>query len=125
MTEVLFTDRELDVMGVLWENGPSTVAEVRDRLVDDLAYTTVLTILRTLEEKGHVEHEEEGRAYRYRAGVEQGKAQESALKRLKRKLFAGSTEHLLTHLVSDRALTEEELERIREMLNERLGDSDR
>ena len=62
--EVTFTDRELDVMGVLWERGPSTVTEVREGLADELAYTTVLTVLRVLEEKGHVGHEEEGRAPR-------------------------------------------------------------
>ena len=62
MGEAVFTDRELDIMDVLWEHGPSTVADVRDRLPVDLAYTTVLTILRTLEEKGHVGHESEGRA---------------------------------------------------------------
>ena len=50
--QISFTDRELDAMAVLWEHGPSTVAEVRDRIADDLAYTTVLTVLRTLEEKG-------------------------------------------------------------------------
>ena len=57
-----FTDRELDVMAVLWERGPSTVAEVREHLEDRLAYTTVLTVLRTLEAKGFVSHEEEGDA---------------------------------------------------------------
>ena len=51
--EISFTERELDVMGVLWEEGSATVAEVRERLADDLAYTTVLTVLRTLEEKGY------------------------------------------------------------------------
>ena len=55
-----FTDRELDVMAVLWDRGPSTVAEVREHLEDALAYTTVLTVLRTLETKGFVSHEEEG-----------------------------------------------------------------
>jgi BlaI family transcriptional regulator, penicillinase repressor len=69
---IQFTDRELDVMGVLWEQGASTVAEVRAALKDDLAYTTVLTILRTLEDKGYVAHEEEGRAHRYRPLVEKG-----------------------------------------------------
>ena len=67
--EVQFTDRELDVMNVLWEEGPATVAQVQAQLADALAYTTVLTILRTLEEKGHVGHEEAGRAYRYHARV--------------------------------------------------------
>ncbi len=121
MGDVSFTDRELDVMAVLWECGPSTVADVRDRLTDPLAYTTVLTILRTLEDKGHVGHEEEGRAYRYHALVEQGEAQGSALDHLTRKLFAGSTELLMTHLVADRELSDDELARIRRLLDERLG----
>ena len=93
---VAFTDRELDVMAVLWERGPSTVAEVRQALDDDLAYTTVLTVLRTLEDKGHVAHREEGRAYRYHATVAREAAGESALRRLLGKLFAGSPELLLT-----------------------------
>lgn len=121
MGDVVFTDRELDIMAVLWEHGPSTVADVRERLRDRLAYTTVLTILRTLEEKGHVGHEEEGRAYRYHPLVERDEAQGSALDHLTRKLFAGSTELLMTHLVAERDLTDEELERIRRLLDDRLG----
>src|SRR5688500_5541382 len=62
---ISFTDRELDVMAVLWERGSATVAEVRERLPDELAYTTVLTVLRTLEEEGHVEHRGEGKAHGY------------------------------------------------------------
>lgn len=121
MDNVVFTDRELDVMAVLWDLGPSTVAHVRDGLADDLAYTTVLTILRTLEEKGHVAHDEEGRAYRYRALVERGQARVSALDRLRTKLFSGSTELLLSHLVADQDLSDDELERIKGLLDERLG----
>ena len=60
-----FTDRELDVMSVLWDLGDATVTEVRQRLADKLAYTTVLTVLRTLEQKGYVDHTGEGRAHRY------------------------------------------------------------
>jgi predicted transcriptional regulator len=67
--DVSLTNRETDVMRVLWDLGPSVVAEVRDRLADNLAYTTVLTILRTLEAKGYVGHEEEGRVHRYFAAV--------------------------------------------------------
>jgi len=118
--QISFTDRELDVMAVLWEHGPSTVAEVRDRIVDDLAYTTVLTILRTLEEKGYVGHEEEGRAYRYFPVVAREEAGTSALRRLVGKIFAGSPELLLTQLVSDRGLGRDELERMRRLLDERL-----
>ena len=119
--ETLFTDRELDIMTVLWDLGPSTVAEVRDHLKDPLAYTTVLSLLRTMEEKGQVSHVEEGRAFRYRALVERGDARVSAVNRITRKLFGGSPELLLSHLVADQGLSEEEMERIKRLLEERLG----
>ena len=118
--EISFTERELDVMGVLWDLGGATVAEVRDRLADELAYTTVLTVLRTLEEKGYVGHVEEGKAYRYHPLVERQAAGASVLRRITRKLFKDSPELLLTHLVSDRGLTGEELERMRRLLDDRL-----
>ncbi len=118
--DVSFTERELDVMDVLWELGEATVAEVRERLADELAYTTVLTVLRTLEEKGYVGHTEEGKAYRYHPCVERQAAGRSALRRLTRKLFRNSPELLLTHLVSDRGLSEDDLRRMRDLLDERL-----
>jgi predicted transcriptional regulator len=122
--EISFTDRELDVMGVLWDTGGATVAEVRERLHDDLAYTTVLTVLRTLEEKGHVSHIEEGKAHRYHPLVERQAAGTSALKRMLRKLFKNSPELLLTQLVSDRGLSDDELRRMKQMLDERLGEEE-
>ena len=119
--DVSFTERELDVMAVLWDRSGATVAEVQASLSDDLAYTTVLTVLRTLEEKGHVGHEEgEGRAYRYVPKVDRAAAGESALKRLVGKVFGGSPELLLTHLVAQRSLTPDQLERMRRLLDERL-----
>src|SRR5687768_1046162 len=124
--EVSFTERELDVMDVLWETRTATVAEVRELLADDLAYTTVLTVLRTLEEKGYVGHEEEGRAHRYFPRVERQAAGRSALSRMLRKLFKDSPEMLLTHLVSDRRVSDEELRRMRRLLDERLeGEEER
>lgn len=120
--DISFTERELDVMGVLWDQGGGTVAEVRERLQDALAYTTVLTVLRTLEEKGYVGHVEEGKAYRYLPLVERQAAGSSVLKRMMRKLFKDSPELLLTHLVSDRGLSDDELRRMRRLLEERLED---
>lgn len=115
-----FTDRELDVMTVLWERGASTVAEVRERLDDPLAYTTVLSVLRTLEAKGYVDHAEEGRAHRYRALVAREAAGRSALRRLLGTVFGGSPELLLTNLVESRGADPAELERLRAVL-ERHG----
>lgn len=125
MDEIQFTPRELDVMAVLWEQGPCTVAEVQKALADDLAYTTVLTVLRILEEKGYVAHTPEGRAHRYRPLVEQRVAGGSALRRVLDRLFGGSPELLLTGLVEDEELTEEDLERLRDLLNARLKEGDR
>ena len=116
--DVQFTDREIDVMEVLWERGPCLVAEVRAALRDELAYTTVLTILRTLEQKGYVKHEEEGRVHRYAAAVKENAARKSALQHLKGKLFKGSAELLFTHLVSDQKLSAEQIKRMRELLAE-------
>ena len=121
--QISFTDRELDVMSVLWDVGPATVAEVRERIADDLAYTTVLTILRTLEQKGYVSHTEDGRAHRYKPLVKREVAGRTALRRLVEKVFDGSPELLLTQLVSDKNLSDEELRRLRKLLAERLREN--
>ena len=118
--EIVLYDRELEVMQVLWDKGSATVAEVRDALVDRMAYTTVLTVLRRLEDKGYVGHEEDGRAHRYHALVESHQVQESALDRLTRRLFQGSPELLLTHLVSHRKLSEAQLRRLRDLVEDQL-----
>src|SRR5690242_1094978 len=109
-------------MAVLWETGSGTVAEVRERLPADLAYTTVLTILRNLEAKGLVRHEGEGKAHRYFPAVERGAARRSAISRLLEKLFHGSPEALVAQLVSDRAIAPSALERLsRELRAEEDG----
>jgi predicted transcriptional regulator len=115
--EFSLTDREASLMEILWNRGPSTVTEVRAELADDLAYTTVLTILRNLEGKGYVTHAEEGRAHRYSALVERDTAQRSALRALKHKLFQGSSELLLTRLVAEKDLSRAQIERIQRLLD--------
>ena len=118
MTTSNFTDRELDIMSVLWRNGSGSVAEVRESLGEDVAYTTVLKILQILEEKGAVRHEPEGRAYRYFPLVAPQEAGGSALSRILEKIFGGSAELLLTQLVSDRDIPPRELARMRKLLEE-------
>lgn len=119
--EISFTDRELDVMAVLWRSGSGTVTEVRDALDGEFAYTTVLTVLRTLEEKGFISHVAEGKAHRYVPVVSQDAAGQSALSRVLDKIFDGSSELLLTQLVSDRNLDAAELRRLRKLLDDRLS----
>lgn len=122
--EIALYDRELEVMQVLWHRGPATVAEVRASLEDEMAYTTVLTVLRRLEEKGFVRHEEEGRAHRYHPLLDPAQVRASALERLTRKLFSGSRELLLTHLVSQERLLPREIRRLRKILDEQLGEEE-
>lgn len=112
-----FSERELDVMSVLWDAGSGTVAEIRERLSDELGYTSVLKVLQILEKKGAVRHETEGRAYRYFPVVEQDEAGRTALGRVLEKIYHGSAELLLARLVSDRALDADELGRMREILD--------
>lgn len=114
---IVLADRETELMEVLWDHGPSTVAEVRKKLKAKLAYNTVLSVLRTLEMKGYVEHEEEGRAHRYCARVEREAARHSALRQLSARLFKGSVELLVTSVVSDQKLSDEQVRRIRELLD--------
>ena len=124
MSEPAFTQRELDIMSILWRLGPATVAEVRDELSDDLAYTSVLSALQTLEEKGYVDHQAEGRAYRYRPLIAADAAGGSALTRVLDKIFHGSAEQLLAQLVSERQIAPDELRRMRKLLQDRLKEAE-
>src|SRR5689334_20787266 len=116
---IVLADREAELMEVLWDHGPSTVAEVRDRVPDDLAYTTVLTMLRTLEAKGYVTHDTEGKAHRYSAIIERDAARRSALRAMSEKFFKGSTATLLTHFVAQEKLTDTDVQRLRKLLAQR------
>ena len=122
MTDIYFPPRELAVMSVLWRLGSASVSEVRDALEEDLAYTSVLSALQTLEEKGYVRHEAEGRAYRYFPTVEAERAGGSALARIRDAIFHGSAERMFAQMVSDKKLGRKELEQMRQLLAERLGE---
>ena len=118
-----FTDRELDLMAVLWDSGPSTAGEVQATLASQgiqLAYNTVLTVLRILEAKGSVDHLEEGRAHRFRSVVTRNEAGASALNRTLDRLFDGSVEALVAQLVQRASLTKKDLKRMRKIIKQQL-----
>jgi predicted transcriptional regulator len=117
MTDLRLTQRELDIMSVLWELGEATVTEVRDRVDPNLAYTTISSMIRTLELKGYVSHRRgEGKTHVYFPAVDAETAGESALSRLLEKVYGGSPIKLLAHLVDQKRLSEKELTRMRELL---------
>ena len=121
MTDIYFPPRELAVMSILWRDGSATVTEVRDALEEELAYTSVLSALQTLEEKGYVRHVAEGRAYRYIPTVDADRAGGSALARIRDAIYQGSAEKMFAQMVSDRRLSREQLEQMRRLLSERLA----
>jgi predicted transcriptional regulator len=112
LSETALGSRELDVMRVLWDLGSGTVTEVRDHLPADLAYTTVLTILRNLEEKRYVSRLNEGRAHRYSPLVDQAAARRSAIARIVDTLFHGAPEELVLHMVEDRTLSKADIRKL-------------
>jgi len=125
MSDIYFPPRELEVMSVLWRLGSASVTEVREALEEDLAYTSVLSALQTLEEKGYVRHEAEGRAYRYFPTVAADRAGGSALARIRDAIFHGSAERMFAQMVADKRLGRKELEQMRQLLTDRLGEKKR
>lgn len=115
------TDGELKLMRVLWDKGRATVGEV----VDDLpgpqkpAYNTVLTMLRILERKTFVMHEKEGRAFVYVPLIDRGQARRSALSHLLNRFFEDSPELLVLNLLEHKDGDEDELRRVRQLLEGR------
>jgi predicted transcriptional regulator len=114
------TDAELRLMEVLWQKGTATVSEVVERLPNriPLAYSTVLTTLRILENKGYLRHSKDGRAFVYRPIVGREQARESAITHLLRRFFENSPELLLLSLIQGKKIDSRELARLRKRIEE-------
>lgn len=117
MTDLHLTQRELDIMSVLWDLGEATVTEVRDRVDPNLAYTSISTMIRTLEMKGFVSHRRgEGKTHIYFPVIDSETAGESVLDRVLNKVYGGSPIKLLAHLMEQNRLSDKELARMRDLL---------
>ena len=114
------TDAELRLMEVVWKMGVATVADVVDGVTGDpqLAYSTVLTTLRILENKGYLIHSKQGRAFVYEPAVERNAARDNALRHLLRRFFDDSPELLLLNLLESKKVTAKELARLRKRIAE-------
>ena len=116
------TEAELRLMDIVWDKGAVTVGEVAAALDGEpvLAYNTILTTLRILEQKGYLRHTKsrEGRAFVYRAVVGRKQASRNALRHLVRGFFANSPELLVLNMLDDGDLSQRSLENIRNLLAE-------
>lgn len=119
----VLTDHELRLMEVLWTRGPSTVSEVTESLnPPPLAYNTVLSTLRTLEQKRYVGHKEAGRAFIYHACIEQAEAAKSAVSHVMSRFFGNSPNALALTLLDDVPVSEADRKRIRDLLERQAKD---
>jgi predicted transcriptional regulator len=114
------TDAELRLMEVVWEKDGATVTEVLESLPKGvpLAYSTVLTTLRILENKGYLTHTKDGRAFIYRPVVGREQARQSAVAHLVRRFFEGSPERLMLNLMDSARIDPGELKRLRKRIEE-------
>jgi len=114
------TDAELRLMDVLWEKREATVSDVADALPNHpaLAYSTVLTTLRILENKGFVRHTKDGRAFVYHPIVDRAQARESAVTHLVRRFFQNSPELLMLNLLDKKKVDAAEMRRLRRKIEE-------
>jgi len=110
--------RERQIMEIIYQRGKASAADIREAMPDAPTYSAVRALLRVLEEKGHVEHENEGLKYVYRPVVKRDKAKRSAVKHLVDTFFRDSPEQVVAALldVSAKRLTREELDRMAEMI---------
>jgi predicted transcriptional regulator len=120
------TEAELRLMKILWRRGESAVTDLVAAMPDSepLAYNSVLTTIRILEQKGYVEHRQEGRAFVYRASVAEQEASRSEVKHLMSRLFGNSRERLLLSLLGDEQISAEELRRLKEAIENSAADSE-
>jgi len=114
---LILTDHELRLMEVLWKRDRATVADVVESLAPPpLAYSTVLTTLRTLEQKGYIAHVEDGRTYVYHPIVARDEAAKSAMHHLLDRFFGKSPGALAVTLLDDTQLSDDDIAKIKRML---------
>jgi BlaI family penicillinase repressor len=118
-TQVL-TPQELEIMKVIWRAGPVTVRDVYEALLErrKVAYTTVMTMMNILEQKGYLKKSPKDRAFVYQASKPQKQVVRGMVREFVDRVFNGAAEPLLMHLVEDRRVSEKDLDEIRKLLRE-------
>ncbi len=120
-SEIRLGRLELQIMSVVWDKGTATVHDVKEALSHGRkpAYSTILTMMRKLEAKGYLEHDVADRTYVYRATISRQNARHSMLGDLLERVFEGSPSLLISSLVEQNRVTEDELREIRKLIAER------
>jgi predicted transcriptional regulator len=112
-------ETEMEVLHHVWDLGEATVSDVRERILEDrdVAYTTVMTVLKKLAEKGYLDYHKEGRSYVYHPAEDPDAVQHSLLRRLMEKVFQGSPSALVQTLVQREDLSDDERAEIKALID--------
>src|SRR5690242_11692633 len=118
--QATLTPQELEIMKVVWQRKSATVRDVYEQLLErrKIAYTTVMTMMKILESKGYLQKRQQDRAFVYRAAHRQDQVIGKMVREFVDRVFNGSAEPLLVHLIQKRHIGEEELQRIRDMIDQ-------
>jgi BlaI family transcriptional regulator, penicillinase repressor len=119
--EIIPTDRELDALKILWQRGEATVRDIYDTLRQDgpkLAYTTVLSLLQVMEQKGLVRHRQSGKAYLYSAEADREHTFRKLAGGFLEKVFDGAMDEYMVHALQSRRLSAEEFDQLEKMIAE-------
>jgi BlaI family penicillinase repressor len=118
---MMLSEPQLEIMKVVWRLGEATVRDVYEdlRLHRPVAYTTVMTMMKNMESRGHLKKRSEGRAFVYTATVAEDRMIRRIVGDFIDRVFNGSTEPLLAHLVKEKRLSEKDLEKIGKMIREK------
>jgi predicted transcriptional regulator len=119
----VFTDREMEIMRIVWQLGEATVKDIQERLPGDQHYNSVLTIVRVLERKGHLVHRAVGKTYIYAAGESKDKVRARLLRHVIDQVFGGSAASVVLNLVEAGDLTRADLDEIRSKIRKAAGES--
>jgi predicted transcriptional regulator len=116
----ILTDAELRLMDIIWTRGSANTAEVLKALPGDsqLAYTTVLTTLRILEEKGYLRHTKDGKSFVYEPAIDRESVRRGALRHVVSRFFQNSPELLVSNLIADEQLSAKHLRRLKKLIEE-------
>jgi predicted transcriptional regulator len=122
---ITLTEAELRLMKLLWQRGESAVGDLVAAMPKDasLAYNSVLTTIRILEQKGYVRHRQEGRAFLYSPCVAEQEASRSEVRHMMRRFFGDSRERLLLSLLGDDEVTPAELKRLKDAIDRAADDT--
>jgi BlaI family penicillinase repressor len=117
----VLTDQELEIMKVVWQRGSATVRDVYEELLTrrKIAYTTVMTMMGILEQKGHLKKSADERAFVYTPSLPQREVVGNMVQEFVKRVFNGSVKPLLVHLVENKNISKEELDEISKLLKDK------